>query len=238
MNIDSQATLYLIPNTLGDDSIERALPSHNSKVVTGLRHFLVEDEKSARKLIKQLAPSCTLRDLHIERLNEHTKPEQLDGLMKPLRAGEDVGIISDAGCPAIADPGAEIVRLAHLARIKVVPLIGPCSMVLALMASGFNGQMWRFQGYLPVEGPERYSVLRSLEQRVESLSETQIFMDTPYRTERLLSDIFKVCKPSTMLCVAQGLTSARESIRTASVQEWRNMPLSLEKLPSLFILGK
>jgi 16S rRNA (cytidine1402-2'-O)-methyltransferase len=207
MSIASEPVVYLIPNTLGDDALERTLPSHDSAVVAALRHFLVEDEKSARKLIKLLVPAVQVRELHIAPLNKHTKPSEIEALIEPLRTGESIGIISDAGCPAIADPGADVVRRAHELSIKVVPLVGPCSVVLALMGSGLNGQTWRFAGYLPVDSAARIAAIRSLEGRVESLGETQIVMDTPYRTEKLFQDIVGVCKPDTRLCVAQGLAT-------------------------------
>lgn len=238
MTAGPQATVYLIPNTLGDDAIERTLPSYNASIVAGLRHFLVEDEKSARKLIKQLCPTVQIRELCISRLNEHTKTSEVDALISPLFDGHSLGIISDAGCPAIADPGAEVVRKAHEHSFRVIPLVGPCSMVLALMASGLNGQTWRFAGYLPVDGAARIAALRSLEGRAESLGESQIVMDTPYRTDKLFHEILSVCKPTTMLCVAQGLATQHESIRTASIARWRDMSPPIDKIPSLFILGR
>jgi 16S rRNA (cytidine1402-2'-O)-methyltransferase len=238
MSTNSPATIYLIPNTLGDDAVERTLPSHNSAIVATLQHFLVEDEKSARKLIKLLVPSAQIRDLNISRLNEHTKPSEIESLMAPLLVGNSIGIISDAGCPAIADPGAEIVRRAHELSIPVVPLVGPCSMVLALMASGLNGQTWRFAGYLPVDSAARIASIRSLEGRVESFGETQIVMDTPYRTQKLFQEIVSVCKPATRLCVAQGLATQHESIRTATIMQWRDSSGPQDKIPSLFLIGR
>jgi 16S rRNA (cytidine1402-2'-O)-methyltransferase len=238
MTIAPDPVVYLIPNTLGDDAVERTLPSHNASIVAGLKHFLVEEEKSARKLIKLLVPSASIRDLNISRLNEHTKSAEIEALMAPLKEGHSLGIISEAGCPAIADPGAEVVRKAHQLSIQVIPLIGPCSMVLALMASGLNGQTWRFAGYLPVDSVARIAAIRSLEGRVESLGETQIVMDTPYRTGKLFNEIAGTCKLSTMLCIAQGLATQHESIRTASIADWRKAPPPEDKIPSLFLLGR
>jgi 16S rRNA (cytidine1402-2'-O)-methyltransferase len=229
--------LFLVPNTLGETPIDHSLPTYASQVVGSLSYFLVEDEKSARKLIKQLAPQLAIRELSIQRLNEHTKPEELIQLTAPLREGHSMGIISEAGCPAIADPGADIVRRAHELGIPVVPLVGPCSMVLALMASGLNGQSWRFQGYLPIENNKRIETIRSLDERARTLGETQIMMDTPYRNEKLLLDLLAHCKPTTRLCIAQGLTTSVESIQTKSVQEWRDNTPSLEKIPALFLIG-
>lgn len=231
-------SLFLIPNTLGDVRIERSLPPYITSVVAGLQHFLAEEEKSARRLIKHLVPDVDLRSLSIERLDEHTKPEQLHGLLSPLRSGCSIGVISEAGCPAIADPGADVVRKAHEMGVKVVPLIGPCSMVLALMASGLNGQTWRFQGYLPIEHDKRLEALRLIDNRAHTLGETQIIMETPYRNEKLLLDLFAVCAPSTVLCVAQGLSTDAESIRTATIKEWIANRAQLAKIPSLFLLGR
>lgn len=238
MTIAAEPVVYLIPNTLGDDAVDRTLPSYNSSVVAALRYFLVEDEKSARKLIKLLVPTAQVRDLNISRLNEHTKLSEIEALIAPLRSGNSIGIISDAGCPAIADPGAEVVRRAHELSCKVVPLVGPCSMVMALMASGLNGQTWRFAGYLPVDSAARIAAIRSLEGRVESLGETQIMMDTPYRTEKLFNEILGVCKSDTKLCVAQALSTPQEKIRTTSVKQWRTIPAPSDKIPSLFLLGR
>lgn len=231
-------TLYLIPNLLGETEIDVALPRHIASVVSQLTHFLVEDERSARRLIKQLVPSAQLRELHIEKLDEHTRPEQFDALLAPLRCGQNMGVISEAGCPAIADPGAEIVRRAHSIGVRVVPLVGPCSMVLALMASGLCGQRWRFVGYIPVETEKREATILELERESLKNGETQIMMDTPYRNQKLLADILRLCKPDTDLCVAQGVTTPQEMIKTASIAAWRSNPIDLGKIPSLFLLGR
>jgi 16S rRNA (cytidine1402-2'-O)-methyltransferase len=229
--------LYLIPNTLGEVAIDQSLPAYVSKVVSALRHFLVEDEKSARKFIKQLAPHLNIRELSINALNEHTKPHELTALIAPLREGHPIGIISEAGCPAIADPGAEIVRLAHEAGITIQPLVGPCSMVLALMASGLNGQSWRFQGYLPIDDGERRDTIRMLEDRARSLQETQIFMDTPYRNEKLFQDLLQICRGDTRLCIAAALTTNSESVKTCTIAQWRKSLQPTTKVPTLFLLG-
>ena len=230
--------LYLIPNLLGEASIDSSLPSLIAAVVARLSCFIVEDEKSARRLIKQLSPGTDLRALSMQRLNKHTKESELALLTQPLLAGIDIGIISEAGCPAIADPGAEIVRLAHTLGVKVHPLVGPCSMTLALMASGFNGQRWRFAGYLPMEAPQRKETLLGLEQDLYNNGETQIVMDTPYRNQRLLEDILTHCRADTMLCVAAALTTSTELIQVHSVAEWRRRAATIGKTPALFLLGR
>lgn len=229
--------LYLIPNLLGEASIDSSLPSLIAAVVARLSCFIVEDEKSARRLIKQLSPGTDLRALSMQRLNKHTKESELALLTQPLLAGIDIGIISEAGCPAIADPGAEIVRLAHTLGVRVHPLVGPCSMTLALMASGFNGQRWRFAGYLPMEAPQRKETLLGLEQDLYNNGETQIVMDTPYRNQRLLEDILTHCRADTMLCVAAALTTSTELIQVHSVAEWRRRAATIGKTPALFLLG-
>ena len=230
--------LYLIPNLLGEASIDSSLPTLIAAVVARLSCFIVEDEKSARRLIKQLSPGTDLRALSMQRLNKHTKESELALLTQPLLAGIDIGILSEAGCPAIADPGAEIVRLAHTLGVRVHPLVGPCSMTLALMASGFNGQRWRFAGYLPMEAPQRKETLLGLEQDLYNNVETQIVMDTPYRNQRLLEDILTHCRADTMLCVAAALTTSTELIQVQSVAEWRRRAATIGKTPALFLLGR
>jgi 16S rRNA (cytidine1402-2'-O)-methyltransferase len=234
-----RGSLYLIPNLLGDDvEVDTSLPPLVGATVAKLSHFLVEDEKNARHFIKQLCPAVSIRDLRINRLNEHTKKEELEALAAPLLAGTDIGIISDAGCPAIADPGSEIVRIAHRIGAPVYPLVGPCSMVLALMSSGFNGQRWRFTGYLPIEEQQRRSALASLERDLYQRDETQIFMETPYRNQKLLEDVLAVCRPETGLCVASALSTAAQSIRTRSIKEWAARKEELARAPTIFVLGR
>jgi 16S rRNA (cytidine1402-2'-O)-methyltransferase len=230
--------VYLIPNLLGEAQVDSSLPPLIAATVARLSHFLVEDEKNARRFIKQLCPDVAIRDLTIQRLNEHTKKEELESLASPLRAGAHIGIISEAGCPAIADPGSEIVRLAHTIGAPVRPLVGPCSMILALMGSGFSGQRWRFSGYLPIDEQQRRSALISLERDLYQRDETQIFMETPYRNQKLLEDVLGACRPETGLCIASALTTANESIRTHSVQEWRALREPLPRVPTIFVLGR
>jgi 16S rRNA (cytidine1402-2'-O)-methyltransferase len=238
VDADHGATLFLIPNLLGETTVDSSLPPLISRVVRSVKHFLVEDEKSARKIIKLLAPDINIRELNLAVLNEHTRPSELDSLMIPLLQGFNVGVISEAGCPAVADPGSDAVRRAHKLGVKVVPLVGPCSMVLALMASGLNGQSWRFRGYLPVDNPAREREIKKLDQEARGSGETQIFMDTPYRSHRLFGEILSLCHPTTLLCVAQGVTTPSELIRTHSIEEWRDTPLQPAKVPALFLLGR
>jgi 16S rRNA (cytidine1402-2'-O)-methyltransferase len=233
----SKPCLYLIPNLLGQAPLQGSLPPDIATVVSSLWHFLVEEEKSARALIKLLNPERAIRELSIQRLNEHTKPEELESLIAPMQAGHSMGIISEAGCPAVADPGAPVVNIAHQRGWRVVPLVGPCSMILALMASGLNGQSWRFTGYLAIDNPRREAQIRELDHRARSLGETQIVMDTPYRNEKLLKELISLCHPETKVCVAQALTTPQESIVTRSVSAWRKAPPDLTRLPTVFLIG-
>ena len=234
----SPGSLYLIPSLLGEAAVDASLPAIVAQTVSRLTHFLVEDEKSARHFIKTLLPDCNLRALSLERLSEHTAGSELPRLLEPLMAGHDVGIISEAGCPAIADPGSDVVRRAHELGARVIPLVGPCSMILALMASGLSGQRWRFVGYLPVADEERRAELRALEAEALGSGETQIVMETPYRNQRLWQEILAACRPETMLCIASNLSTPEELIRTRTVAEWRKVVPNLPKVPALFLLGR
>jgi 16S rRNA (cytidine1402-2'-O)-methyltransferase len=230
--------LYLIPNLLGDTApLDSSLPPLVTSVVSKLTHFVVEDEKNARHFIKHLCPERIIRELSITCLNEHTKSDALDALAAPLKAGHDIGIISEAGCPGIADPGAPLVSIAHEMGVKVHPLVGPCSMMLALMASGFNGQRWRFLGYLPIEGSDRKEAIRSMERELTTHNETQIVMDTPYRNQKLFEELISTCRPETKLCIAANLTCENESIEVKTVKDWRSSKPVLTKCPALFLLG-
>lgn len=235
---DQRGELYLIPNLLGETSIDSALPPLVASITGKISHFVVEEEKSARRFIKQLCPERVIRDISLQVLNKHTKPDEIERLAAPLLAGNDVGIISEAGCPGIADPGAELVRYAHELGIRVHPLVGPCSMTLALMASGFNGQRWRFLGYLPIDNNERREMIRSIERDLYETNETQIVMDTPYRNQRLLDDLLATCRPDTRICIASALTTSEESIQVHSVKTWRTQTTNLPKLPTLFLVGR
>ena len=230
--------LYLIPNLLGETApIDASLPPLVTSVVSKLSHFVVEDEKNARHFIKSLCPERVIRELSITCLNEHTKKDALDDLAAPLKEGHDIGIISEAGCPGIADPGAPLVKIAHEMGVTIHPLVGPCSMMLALMASGFNGQRWRFLGYLPIEGGDRKEVIRSMEREIATHNETQIVMDTPYRNQKLLEELLSTCRPETKLCIAANITCMDESIQVKTVKEWRASKPALPKCPALFLLG-
>ena len=215
--------LYLIPTTLGEVAVDSSLPPLITSVVARLSYFVVEEEKTARHFIKKICPDRVIREINIRSLNEHTKSEEIAPLLAPLREGHDIGIISEAGCPAIADPGAEVVRLA--------PELG-------LMASGFDGQRWRFVGYLPVEEEARKKSIGLLERDLYASHETQIVMDTPYRNQRLFEEILSTCRPETKVCVASALTTDAESIRVLSVKDWKGLGAILTKVPTIFVIGR
>ena len=230
-------TLYLIPCTLGDTPADQVLPQHVISVARKLQHFVVEQPKTARQFLSALKPEHPIQALHFATLNEHTAAKELPELLVPLLAGHDVGIISEAGCPGIADPGANLVNLAHRNSICVVPLVGPSSILLALMASGLNGQCFAFHGYLPIAEAEKNKMISKLEAESSRLKQTQLFIETPYRNERMLSALLAQCRPETLLCVATDITLPSEQIRTRSIAQWKSQPMpQLNKRPSLFLL--
>ena len=233
-----QPILYLIPVTLGDTEHSQVLPPYNREVILSLKHFIVENVRTARRFLKKAEPTIVIDDLSFSELNEHTSPEDISGILAPMDAGESVGIMSEAGCPAVADPGADVVAIAQRKGYRVVPLVGPSSILMSLMASGFNGQSFAFHGYLPVDASKRSERIKSLEARMYAENETQIFIETPYRNNKLLEEFVRVCRPSTRLCVASDITCEGEFIRTRPVKEWaKNMP-DLNKKPAIFLLYK
>ena len=233
-----QASLFLIPVTLGDTELRRVLPDYNRDVILGIRHFIVENVRTARRFLKKVEPSIVIDDLVFYELNKHTSPEQVSGYLKPLAASESVGVISEAGCPAVADPGADVVALAQRKGYPVVPLVGPSSILLSVMASGFNGQSFAFHGYLPIEAGERMAAIKRLEGRIYSENQTQLFIETPYRNRKLAEELIKLCRPSTKLCIASNLTCADEFVRTRPVKEWAGKLPDLDKKPTIFLIYK
>jgi len=227
-------SLFLIPVALGETELSRVLPDYNKDIVVSLRHFIVEDIRSARRFLKKTDASIVPDDLTFFVLNKHTTPEEISGFLRPIEEGHSIGIISEAGCPAIADPGADIVAIAQQKNIPVIPLVGPSSILLALMASGFNGQRFAFHGYLPIDPAQRIKCLKKLEQSVYSDDQTQLFIETPYRNDKMLADILKTCKPETKLCIAVDITLDSESIQTKPVKEWKTQVPNLAKRPCIF----
>lgn len=233
-----QASLFLIPVTLGDTEHRRVLPEYNLEVIRGIRHFVVENVRTARRFLKKADPAIVIDDLTFYELNKHTSPEVVAGYLAPLAKGESVGVISEAGCPAVADPGADVVAIAQRKRYPVVPLVGPSSIILSVMASGFNGQSFAFHGYLPIDANERMNVIKKLESRVYSENQTQLFIETPYRNQKLVEELIKLCRPSTKLCIASNITCADEFIQTRPVKDWAGKVPDLAKKPTIFLIYK
>lgn len=231
-----ETALYLIPVTLGDTTIESVLPSYNKEVVLAIRHFIVEDIRSARRFLKKVDREIDIDTLTFYPLNKHTSPEEISGYLTPLLNGESMGVLSEAGCPAVADPGADVVAIAQRKDLKVVPLVGPSSIILSVMGSGFNGQSFAFHGYLPIEPTDRAKRLKILEQRVYAEHQTQLFIETPYRNNKMVDDILLNCRPQTKLCIAANITCEGEYIKTRAVKEWQGKVPDLSKIPCIFLL--
>lgn len=228
--------LYLIPTTLGDVELAYCIPNHVVEVAQSLRHFIVEDTRTARRHLSKLKMPVPIDELNFYELNEHTRPEELHALLQPLLNGENVGLMSEAGVPAIADPGRDIVYIAHQKGIKVIPLVGPSSILLALMASGLNGQSFAFNGYLPVKDQERIQRIRTLEKRSAQEKQTQVFIEAPYRNTKLLEAFLSACTDGTMLCIAANLTLDSEWVQTQAISYWKKHKPDINKKPCIFIM--
>lgn len=233
-----QAALYLIPVTLGDTAIERVLPSYNREIIAGISHFVVENIRSARRFLRRSNPDIVIDALTFYTLDEHTRLEEISAFLAPLRAGKPVGVISEAGCPAIADPGADLVAIAQREGLTVVPLVGPSSILMSLMASGFNGQSFAFNGYLPVEPAERTRRIKQLEQRAYAEDQTQIFIETPYRNHKMIEELVRTCRPTTRLCVACDISCETEEIHTRTMAQWKKAKYEIQKRPAIFLIYK
>ncbi|EGJ70955.1 Uroporphyrin-III C/tetrapyrrole (Corrin/Porphyrin) methyltransferase [Bacteroides coprosuis DSM 18011] len=230
--------LYLIPVTLGDTSIEQVLPAYNKDIILSIKHFIVEDIRSARRFLKKVDQDIDIDSLRFYELNKRTPKSQFSNYLDPLHNGESMGVISEAGCPAVADPGADVVAIAQKKGLNVVPLVGPSSIILGVMASGFNGQSFAFNGYLPIDTNERMKSLKNLETKIYQEDQTQLFIETPYRNHKMLDDILAHCRPQTKLCIAANITCPDEYIQTKSVQEWKKGVPNLAKVPCIFLLYK
>lgn len=230
-------TLYLIPVTLGNEAYDNVLPADVVSIARGLDVFVVENERSARRFLSSIKTIKPVRELELFTLNEHTVDKDIPALLAPLLAGKDMGVMSEAGCPGIADPGAMLVALAHRHGVRVKPLVGPSSILLALIASGLDGQRFSFLGYLPAEKSARISKLKEIEKRSEKADETQIFIETPYRNQHLFEDILANCLPQSRLCIATNITLESESIQTKSIAEWKKATApDLNKQPTVFLI--
>lgn len=233
---NTKGILYLIPNTLGSGT-DKYATLQLSSTVTRIEHFIVEEIKSARRLLRQMGVTRPLEELDFRMLNEHTRTSEIDTVIEPLLQGLDMGLISEAGLPCVADPGSNVVAMAHEAGVKVVPLVGPSSILMALMASGFNGQQFTFNGYLPRERTDRIRKIKQLEQLAHS-GITQIFMDAPYRNNQVLDDLLQTCRMETKLCIASNITCDNERINTKTVMDWSARKPDINKMPVMFLLGK
>ncbi len=229
--------LYLVPNLLSEGEWQQVLPARIFSVVTGTRYFIVENLRTTRRFLKHVNREINIEELVFFELNKHTLPGDVSGFLKPLEEGHNMAVVSEAGCPGVADPGADVVRIAHQKGFRVVPLVGPSSVLLALMASGMNGQNFAFNGYLPVKSPERSRAISILEKKAVSEKQTQIFIETPYRNNALLADILKTCSPSTLLCIAADITGKEELVSTQTVGQWKKKVPDLNKQPVVFLIG-
>ena len=233
-----EVALYLLPVTLGETPVENVLPVYNKEVILGIKHFIVEDVRSARRFLKKVDRGIDIDALTFYPLNKHTSPEDISGYLKPLLAGQSMGVISEAGCPAVADPGADVVAIAQRKNLKVVPLVGPSSIIMSVMGSGFNGQSFAFHGYLPIDKAQRSEKLKQLERRIYNEHQTQLFIETPYRNNQMLEDLCATLHPQTRVCVACDLTLSTEYIKTYSIKEWKHVKVDLHKRPAIFIIHK
>ncbi len=230
--------LYLIPTRLGDNPPLEVLPISIKKIIEQTDYYIVENEKTARRFIKRVSPNKSQPSLRLQLLNKYTEASDLPSFLNPCKDGKSVGLLSEAGCPAIADPGADIVKLAHQNNIQVVPLVGPSSIILALMSSGMNGQGFTFNGYLPIDKQELKAKIKKLEKLSFELNQSQIFIETPYRNNKIFEDLYKTLHPQTRLCVACDLTLPTEYVKTLTALEWSKTKVDLHKRPTVFIIHK
>lgn len=231
-----EPALYLFPVGLSETSMPDVLPQLNLELLKQVRHFVVENLRSARRFLKQVDRSIDIDSLTLTELSEHTPAADVPPMLAPLERGEAVGVISEAGCPAVADPGADLVAVAQRRGFKVVPLVGPSSILLSLMASGFNGQRFAFEGYLPIDEAARGKRLREMQQRIQRERQTQIFIETPYRNNRLVAELASRLPGEMLLCVASDLTGPRQSVRTLPLSRWRTERYDYNKIPTIFLL--
>ncbi|QXV66567.1 SAM-dependent methyltransferase [Mucilaginibacter sp. 21P] len=229
-------TLYLIPVPLADEAAAKSFTPYLTDTINSIKEYIVENEKTARKFLKQAGLKTPQSELLIHDYGKHNRDSGLKDFFKGLMAGNDVGLMSEAGCPGIADPGADIVAEAHRKGITVVPLVGPSSILLALMASGFNGQSFTFHGYLPIDKADRAKRIKDLESAAEKHKQTQLFIETPFRNDSLLQEVLKTCKPNTRLCIACDITAPKEFIKTQTIAAWQKQVPDLRKRPAIFLL--
>ncbi len=230
--------LYLIPTDLGDNPVWDVLPNSIKKVIEFTDHYIVENEKTARRFIKHVHPEKSQPSLNLKILNKFTELAEKLTFLDACKEGHSIGLLSEAGCPAVADPGSDIVKLAHQNNIQVVPLVGPSSIILALMGSGMNGQSFAFNGYLPIDKQERKSELKRLERLSSEQNQSQLFIETPYRNNKMLEDLCATLHAQTRVCIACDLTLPSEYIKTYTINDWKHIKVDLHKRPAIFIIHK
>jgi len=233
-----KGVLFLLPATIGDCEPSNVIPQYNSEIINSLSEFIVEDIRTARRFLRKSGYRKDFDLVNFYLINKHTKMEDLPGFLAPALIGKDIGLLSEAGVPCVADPGAEIVRIAHLKRISVKPLSGPSSIILGLAASGFNGQHFLFHGYLPIKVNERDRKIRDIEKNIYRIDQTQIFIEAPYRNLKIFEALTKVCLHQTMLCIACDITLETEYIKTKSIHDWKKINPPIQKKPTVFLLYK
>ncbi|MBQ0048840.1 MAG: SAM-dependent methyltransferase [Bacteroidales bacterium] len=231
--------LYLIPVDLGSETLAQVLPDHNTNIVNQLRHFIVEDIRSARRFLRRMNHEFPIDDCTFYEMGKHADPHRFREYLQAMHQGMSMGVISEAGCPAVADPGADIVAIAQREGMQVTPLVGPSSMILSVMASGLGGQSFAFNGYLPVDSADRAKRLKTLESRAWNEGQTQLFIETPYRNHKLFQACIAALRPQTRLCIAAGITTPNEWIRTRTIEQWKKTPLpDLAKTPAVFLINR
>ncbi|MDA3778981.1 MAG: SAM-dependent methyltransferase [Bacteroidales bacterium] len=233
-----KAKIYLIPTTLGNSSITSVIPQEVINIVNTTDYYIVENVKTVRRYLIKLGIEKKIDDLTFFTLNKHTSQQDYESFLNPISENKNIGIISEAGTPGVADPGAEIVKLAHSKNIEVVPLVGPSSILLSVMASGLNGQNFAFVGYLPIKNPIRSKKIKELEKRSKIEDQTQLFIETPYRNNNLLKDLINTCNTETMLCIATDITLETEYIKTKSIKDWKDNLPNIHKRPTIFLIHK
>lgn len=229
--------LFLIPTTLGDSEIDQVIPNPIQELIPDIKHFIVENIRTTRRYLKKVNREINIDELSFYELNKHTSPDDISGYLNALK-DHDMGIISEAGCPGVADPGADVVKIAHTQNIQVIPLVGPSSILLSLMASGFNGQNFAFNGYLPIQAGDRAKKIKQLDNRSLNEGQTQMFIETPFRNMKMVEDLLKNCSPATKLCIAADITLETEYIKTMPVKNWKNKIPDLHKRPTIFLIHR
>ncbi len=234
--INMKGQLYLIPNTLGESSIERNLPAETIEIIRSIKYFVVENIRSARRFLKKVDRNIEIEELTFYVLDKHTNINDIPSFLKPIADGKHLGLLSEAGCPGVADPGADVVQLAHEQKVRVIPMVGPSSILLSVMASGLNGQSFAFNGYLPVKKDEVGKYIKHLEERSIREKQTQLFIEAPYRNTKLLQELIHSCRPQTRLCIACDITLETEFIQTKTIAQWKGKVPDINKRPAIFLI--